>query len=312
MSYTISPDPIVSVLCATYNHEKYIGDALDSFLVQRTSFPFEICVGEDDSSDRTREICIEYAKKYPEQIRLFLRDRKDVFYINGAPTGRSNIINTLRQCRGKYIAFCDGDDMWIDPLKLEKQVSFLEANPQFSMSYHQCRVVYHDGRIENRHIPAEFHTLNLHLLTSIENPIHSCTALFRKSAVINNLDKLWDPEILVADFALWLLCVKQGPIACLPEVMALYRHHGSGLWSSQSREQELLRTSQLYLNIRKWFEPSIQSNLTNQACRFMLSRMQRGFQTGDQLVARDSYNKITEMNPQYWYEIVQAIIRPSQ
>jgi hypothetical protein len=201
--------------------------------------------------------------------------------------------------------------MWLDPLKLQKQVSFLEANPQFSMTYHKCRVVYRDGRIEDRHVPPEFHTLNLPLLTSIENPINSCTALFRKSAVITELDKLWDPEILVADLALWLLCAKRGPIAFLPEVMALYRRHESGLWSSQSREQELLRTSQLYLNLRKWFAPSIQSNLTNQACRFMLSRMQVGFQTGDNLVAKDSYDNISKMNPQYWYEIMRAMLTPS-
>ena len=308
METSYSSQPLVSVLCLAYRHERFIEDALKSFLCQQTTFPYEICIGEDDSPDRTRQICVEYANRFPEKIRLFLRDRKDVFYINGMPTGRANVINTLQQCRGKYIAFCDGDDMWLDPLKLQKQVAFLEAYPEFSMTYHRCRVLYGDGRIEDRYVPDELHTINLEMLTSIENPIHSCTAVFRKDAVLTDLEKLWDPEILVADFALWLLCAKRGLIRFLPDVMALYRHNGAGLWSKKSREQELSRTSQLYQNLRKWFEPSIQTNLTNQACQFMLTRMHGALQTGDDDVARESYDKISEMNPQYWYNIMRMVL----
>src|SRR5690606_9059601 len=93
----------------------------------QTTFPFEIILGEDESSDGTREICIQYAAKHPDKIKLFLRSRKDVIYINGNPTGRFNFIENLKACSGKYIALCEGDDYWTDPLKLQKQVDFLEA-----------------------------------------------------------------------------------------------------------------------------------------------------------------------------------------
>jgi len=119
-------DPLVSICCITYNHSNYIGEAIESFLQQKTTFPFEICIGEDHSNDKTREICIDFAKKYPNSIRLFLRSRNDVIYINGIATGRYNMVETLKQCRGKYIAICEGDDYWSNLKKLQKQYDFLK------------------------------------------------------------------------------------------------------------------------------------------------------------------------------------------
>ena len=124
--------PLVSVCCVTYNHVGFIRDAIDSFLMQKTDFNYEICLGEDASNDGTRGICVEYAKKYPDKIRLFLRSRDDVIKINGTATGRYNFIETLKECKGKYIALCEGDDYWTDPYKLQKQVDFLEANSEYS------------------------------------------------------------------------------------------------------------------------------------------------------------------------------------
>ena len=133
--------PLVSVCCITYQHVHYIKGALDGFLMQKTDFPFEICLGEDESDDGTREICQEYAKKYPDKIRLFLRRREDVIYINGCATGRYNIIETLKECKGKYIAHCDGDDYWTDPYKLQKQVDFMEKNNDFSLVFHRFDIL---------------------------------------------------------------------------------------------------------------------------------------------------------------------------
>lgn len=106
--------PIVSVCVQTYQHEAYIKECLDSILAQKTSFPFEIILGEDDSEDQTRKICKEYAEKNPDRIRLFLRNKKDKIFINGVKTGRFNFLENLKSCRGKYIAMCDGDDYWTD------------------------------------------------------------------------------------------------------------------------------------------------------------------------------------------------------
>lgn len=127
---------MVSVCIITYNHEKYIGECLDSVLSQKTSYDFRILLGEDNSSDQTRQICIEYAEKYPEKIQLYLHNDGNRIRVNGNKTGRFNNLYNLSQASGKYIAFCDGDDYWIDPLKLQKQVDFLE-------SHHKCFMMTH-------------------------------------------------------------------------------------------------------------------------------------------------------------------------
>ena len=121
-----SEEPWVSVCVTTYQHVQYIEKCLDSMLNQEVDFGYEILVGEDGSTDGTREICIEYEKKYPDIIRLFLNKRDDVFYMHGSPTGRSNFVNNIKNARERYIAFCDGDDYWISTDKLKRQVAVLE------------------------------------------------------------------------------------------------------------------------------------------------------------------------------------------
>jgi glycosyltransferase involved in cell wall biosynthesis len=113
----LSKNPLISVNIVTYNHEPYIAQAIEGALMQKTNFPYEVLIGEDDSSDGTREICKEYAAKHPDKIRLFLNDRKNVIYINGQPTGRWNFINLLKNTKGKYVAFCEGDDYWHECVK---------------------------------------------------------------------------------------------------------------------------------------------------------------------------------------------------
>lgn len=124
--------PIVSVCVLTYNHEKYIGDCLDSILKQKTNFPYEIIIGEDNSEDATRQICIEYAERYPDKIRLFLRTPDQKFVYKNTRTFHFNFIANLLVARGNFIATCDGDDYWIDSQKLQYQVDFLRSNLAFS------------------------------------------------------------------------------------------------------------------------------------------------------------------------------------
>ena len=125
--------PLVSICCVTFNHEQFISEALDSFLMQETNFPFEICLGEDNSSDKTREICSQYAERYPNIIKLFLRKRDDVIYINNLPTGRFNFIETIKECNGEYIALCEGDDFFTNVNKLQIQVTEMQKHPKVKM-----------------------------------------------------------------------------------------------------------------------------------------------------------------------------------
>lgn len=125
----ITDQPLVSVCVPAFQHVSYIKDCLDSILAQETDFPYEILIGEDDSTDGTREICIDYAAKNPDRIRLFLRDEKEKLIIRGKKTGRVNHLKLYESAVGKFICFCDGDDYWCDTQKLMKQVRVMESNP---------------------------------------------------------------------------------------------------------------------------------------------------------------------------------------
>ena len=130
---------VVSVLCITYNHEKYIAQAIEGFLSQKTSFPIEIIIHDDASTDRTADIIREYDARYPNRITAILQTENQ--FSRGIAA--SSIL--IEKARGKYIAFCEGDDYWTDPYKLETQVSILEAHPECAASTHNEVVVTEDG-----------------------------------------------------------------------------------------------------------------------------------------------------------------------
>jgi len=130
--------PVVSVCIITYNQERFIGQGIEGVLMQECNFPFELVIGEDFSTDSTRQICEEYAKKYHNIIRL-LPSEKNL-------GGMVNFVRTLQACNGKYIAICEGDDYWIDPHKLDKQVKFLEQNINCTACFTNAEIL---NEIEN-------------------------------------------------------------------------------------------------------------------------------------------------------------------
>lgn len=127
--------PLVSICCITYNHAPFIRKCLDGFLMQETSFPVEILIHDDASTDGTDGIIREYAEKYPDLIFPLYETE------NQYSQGKQNEIDfyNYRRARGKYIAYCEGDDYWTDPLKLQKQVDFMESHPDYSVCFHRCK-----------------------------------------------------------------------------------------------------------------------------------------------------------------------------
>ena len=125
--------PLVSVCVATFQHFKFIEKCLQSILQQKTSFDYEILIGEDVSTDGTRELCIRYAEKHPDLIRLFLRDSQEKKSRKGKWIGKFNHLGLYGAARGKYVCFCDGDDHWVNENKLQLQVNALEAYPEASI-----------------------------------------------------------------------------------------------------------------------------------------------------------------------------------
>ena len=137
------PDPLLSVVLVTYQHAQYIESAIESVLMQQTTFPFEFIIGDDDSNDGTREICLYYAERFPDRIRLFLHHRENNISVLDRPTGIFQIAFNLLRSRGRYLALTSGDDYWTDKAKLETQVQYLEKHTNVSLTYHDHLRLHH-------------------------------------------------------------------------------------------------------------------------------------------------------------------------
>lgn len=235
-------EPLVSVAVVTFNHKDYIKKCLDGILEQQTRFPFEIILGEDQSIDGTREICQDYANKYPDKIRLFLRNREDVIYINGNPTGRFNFIENLKQCKGKYIALCEGDDYWTDPLKLQKQVDLLEANPQWVACHHWQKIALkRKGKFIEVDSPKSGHGYlpqsqsKVIQIFSNKLRVKTRTVMFRN--IINDgFFPKWFAQVAFGDVPLSFLLGKHGDFGFIDEEMAVYRQTGEGISTAGLKE----------------------------------------------------------------------------
>jgi glycosyltransferase involved in cell wall biosynthesis len=224
----VPQDVLLSVCIITYNHERYIREALDSALAQQTDFPFEICLGEDQSKDDTRQICLEYAEKYPTKIRLFLRDEEDKIFINGIKSGRYNSIETRKAARGKYIALCEGDDYWTDPLKLQKQVDLLDADPSLSACVHRTKVVAESDAWSEEVFPELPSDGKLRVLDALNHSkMFAATGslVFRK---FKEPSSEWTTGCFMGDRIIFAALTAINPIAILPDVMSVYRRHDGG------------------------------------------------------------------------------------
>lgn len=246
-SFNVISDPLVSVCIVTYNHEGYIGECLDSILNQKTNFKFNIILGEDCSTDSTRDICIKYAEDHPDKIKLYLRKREDVIYINGKATGRYNFIESLKSCKGKYIALCEGDDYWTDPYKLQKQVDFLEKNNSYSSCFHDVLV---SGEINNKKIDRgkifnknDLNSVNIvDFLLSKYTLFHTSSFLFRSKFLEF---PSWFEEISCGDLPLFLIVISKGKSKRIKGVMGVYRKHKLGITNSTLNTKSLMIESRV-------------------------------------------------------------------
>jgi len=238
----VSSNPLVSVSVMTYQHVNYIQQCLDGILMQKTNFPVEILVGEDGSTDGTRELCVDYAKKYPDRIRLFLHHRENNIKINGIPTGRFNYLYNLFSSRGKYVAFCEGDDYWTHPGKLQRQVDFLENNPDYGMVSTDVELIDQAGQQleenpmvsqqrKNRKPEVSFYDL-LNV-----NHVNTCTTCIRKHLIKSLADRVIRESLgFVFDYWYWLNISLASKIGIFYEKTSAYRVHEGGL----SRQQNFL------------------------------------------------------------------------
>ena len=231
--HSVPADPVVSVGIHTYQHVEYIRECLDGILMQETDFPFEILLGEDASTDGTREICIEYADKHPDKIRLFLHSRENNIHLNGAPSGRFNFMYNLLTAKGKYIAICEGDDYWTDPLKLQKQVDFLEANTEYVLTGTSCKALLKSGAYNNHRSFTKHRIVGKHDLL-FSNQFTTCTTVFKNfQEVPKNM-----LQYISGDIAIWMYLAGKGKLVNLPFFSSIYRRHGMGADSGKNVQEK--------------------------------------------------------------------------
>lgn len=245
--------PLVSILCDAYNHEKFIKEALDGFLNQKTTFPFEIIVHDDASTDKTPAILKEYAEKYPLIVKCILQKENQY----------SKKINfwsdiTFPMAKGKYIALCEGDDYWIDEFKLQKQVDFLENNSDYVIAWTDYL-----NRKDTELVPNDFKDILPEVYTIDFNTIfqpyctYTLTCVFKKDAV-DPLD--YKKFKYGKDNTLYALALCHGKGAFMNFQGGVYRLHSGGIYSLKT---PFFQRYSSYLNIKEIFENIPQSRTAN-------------------------------------------------
>jgi glycosyltransferase involved in cell wall biosynthesis len=229
-------DPAVSVCIITFNHEAFIAQAVESALAQTTTFDFEVVVGDDQSTDATPRILAELEKRHAPRLRILHRSSN--LGIN------RNLAETMRACRGRYIALLEGDDYWIDHAKLQLQHDFLEARPEYAICFHPVEA-RRDGDPKVRRLPAvrvrSRSTLND--LLEVGNFIPTPSVMFRNHVADGFPD--WFYGLRIGDFPLNIMNARYGDIGFIDRTMAVYRIHPGGTFSSipnAARVREVVRT----------------------------------------------------------------------
>lgn len=213
----------LSICCITYNHEAFIAQAIDSFLMQQTNFDVEIVIHDDASTDGTAAIVAEYAARYPHKIRATLHSHNSGMM--------QNFANCLSDCRGQYLALCEGDDYWIDSLKLQQQVDFLEQHPAYVITWTQGTKKLETTQELVRHAvapPASSVSIS-QLLRG--NPFLTASCVFRRSAVMPLPS--WFVQLPFGDYGLYILALYQSKKTgyVMDINSCVYRIHSGGVHS---------------------------------------------------------------------------------
>lgn len=220
-----SPPPKVSVALWTYNQERTLAQALDSALTQETRFGVEIVAGDDASTDDTREILDRAQRDHPGRVRIVLHEQR-----GGVA---ANFMSVLGACRGRYVAFLEGDDYWTSRDKLQKEADFLDAHPECVSCFHQVQVVFEDGRRPPMLYPARIRRPVFSMDDILQSNFMATCSVMTRHGLLNPLPA-WFGEFTMLDWPYHILHAQHGGIGAVPGVMAVYRVHAAGAWSGTS------------------------------------------------------------------------------
>lgn len=247
----VSDKPKVSVCCLTYNHQHCIKDALDGFLMQKTTFPFEVLIYDDFSKDRTPEIIKEYEKEYPGIVKPIL-GKENLF-------SKTKVLPFVSQLfsrtKGKYIAECDGDDFWTDPLKLQKQFDFMEEHFDYSLCYHDLLIYYMDkDRVDKAYLekPPDYTEKELAGFEKYGKWLHPSTKMWRNVFHQNRKDF----EICWGDNAVNVCLSLHGKCKYIEDIAPsiFRRFHKNNMWSSMNKQDTYKKTLEIFKRLYNFME----------------------------------------------------------
>ncbi|KEO75004.1 glycosyltransferase [Anditalea andensis] len=294
----------VSVWIITYNHEQFIAEAIDSVLMQVTDFDFKIIIGEDCSTDRTREILLEYKEKHPDKFDLYLPEKN---------IGMMELIRaTYSMCTGKYVASFDGDDYWTDPHKLQKQYDFLEANPDYVLHFHKAKIINElrgfttysteafsknaDNSLEADHFLDGF------------NPITTSSVMNRN--ILGASLPEWYFNLPFPDYSYYFLLLQYGKVHYSPDVMSVYRVHKGGVWSGDTYKNQYGNMINFYTQIHHHLPFLSRKKIDKSKAYYHYLLLIIYIKEGDVFNLKNQLKAITELNAplflKYWKEIISV------
>ena len=222
---------MMMMMMVVYNHENYIKEALNGILTQRCDFDSEIVIGEDFSSDSSRSIIVDFFNRFPGKFKLLFHEQNI-----GAQQNQQMVLDN---CIGEFVAICEGDDYWTDPLKLQKQVDFLESHSDYSICFHPVEIFDQENNklIEDNITRKVIDTTDIKELAK-GNYIHTPSVMLRNDFVIPS----WFAKCPIGDWTLYMIAVRDKKIKRLDDVMAVYRVHDQSMWSLKTNEHRILST----------------------------------------------------------------------
>ena len=264
----------ISVIMITYGHEKFIRQAVEGVLMQKCNFNVELIIANDASPDKTSDIVYDIIKTNPNANRIkYINRDKNI-------GGQNNFKDAFEQCKGKYIAHCEGDDYWTDPCKLQKQINFLETNPDYVLTFHKIKILQPNGILVDdfiTKIPENYQTIEA--LAQYGNYIHTPSIVYKN--IINELpfEMMISP---IGDYFLYMIIAQHGKLKYFEESMAVYRF-GVGIHSTQGHIKMAKSNFKLFTLLLSYFnDPKIN--------QILLDRQLNAFDSFEHLI-RNEYRE---------------------
>jgi len=263
--------PKMTIIVMTYNHAPFIKEALDSVLMQETSFECEVIVIDDCSTDGTSDIVRAYQKAHPHQIRMVLAE------VNRCDN--AEFMKAVQACRGEYLALLDGDDYWTSPDKLQRQAEYLDRHPECAISFHNVRIISDDAN----QAPRESLPSHREAFSTLEDLLEgcfvsTCAAVLRRDALTGFPS--WYTNDDCPDWSLFVMAAQHGRLGYLKDVMAVYRQHSGGFWTGLRRREQSDRIIQFYENLCGYlpgeYAPKVRVMLARQCYDVAVEEQQAG------------------------------------